>query len=86
MGTLLVESLVMIVADRRNSPNTIVLKCSGGAFRVHLTGCLGKMEYWLCPTDPDLWLKEQTDWKGSCYYASILYYVDNLLVVHHNPR
>ena len=33
-----------------------------------------------------MWLKEQTDWKGNRYYAYILCYVDDLLVVHHNPR
>ncbi|KAL7478952.1 hypothetical protein ACHAW6_004705 [Cyclotella cf. meneghiniana] len=44
------------------------------------------MGYHWCPADPDLWLKEQTDWKGNRYYAYILCYVDNLLVVHQNPR
>ena len=40
----------------------------------------------LCPADHDLWLKKQTDWKGNCCYAFILCYVENLIVVHHNPR
>ena len=44
------------------------------------------MGYRLCPTYPDLWLKEQIDWKDNRYYAYILCYVNNLLVVHHNPR
>jgi hypothetical protein len=43
------------------------------------------MGYVLCPADPDLWLKEQRDRKGRGYYSYILYYVDDFLVVHHNP-
>ena len=42
--------------------------------------------YRSCPADPDLWLKKQTYKKGNQYYAYILCYVDNLLVVHHNPK
>ena len=44
------------------------------------------MGYVSCPADPDLWLKEQTDRKGVWYYSYILCYVDDLLVVHHNPK
>ena len=44
------------------------------------------MGYRPCLADPDLWLKKQTDRKGNHYYAYILCYVDDLLVVHHNPR
>jgi hypothetical protein len=42
--------------------------------------------YVSCPTDPDLWLKEQTDRKGVQYCSYILCYIDDLLVVHHNPK
>ena len=44
------------------------------------------MGYRPCLADPDLWLKKQTDRKGNHYYAYILCYVDDLLVVHHNPK
>ena len=44
------------------------------------------MGYVSCPANPDLWLKEQTDRKGRRYYSYILCYVDNLLVVHDNPK
>ncbi len=37
------------------------LKSSGAAFRVHLARCLLEVGYRLCPADPDLWLKEQTN-------------------------
>jgi hypothetical protein len=40
------------------------LKLSSTAFRVHLAGCMQEMGYVLCPADPDLWLKEQTERKG----------------------
>ncbi|KAL7484896.1 hypothetical protein ACHAW6_010507 [Cyclotella cf. meneghiniana] len=62
------------------------LKSSGAAFKVHLVGCLHEMGYRLCPADPDLWLKEQPDRNGNHYYAHIFCYVEDLLVVHHNPR
>ncbi|KAL7504486.1 LOW QUALITY PROTEIN: hypothetical protein ACHAXN_002117 [Cyclotella atomus] len=42
------------------------------------------MGFRACKADPDLWLKEQTDKKGKRAY--ILYYVDDLLVIHHNPK
>jgi hypothetical protein len=44
------------------------------------------MGHMSCPADPYLWLKEQTDRKGRKYYSYILCYVDNLLVVHHDPK
>jgi hypothetical protein len=33
-----------------------------------------------------MWLKEQTDRKGVRNYSYILCYVDDLLVVHHDPK
>eukprot|EP00804_Cyclotella_cryptica_P021922 CCRYP_000873-RA/>CCRYP_000873-RA protein AED:0.30 eAED:0.30 QI:0/0/0/1/0/0/2/0/372 len=44
------------------------------------------MGYASCPADPDLWLKEQTHRKGRKHYSYILCYVDDLLVVYHNPK
>ena len=44
------------------------------------------MGYRFCPTDPDLWLKEQMDRKGRQYYSYILCYVNDLLVTHCNPK
>jgi hypothetical protein len=62
------------------------LKSSGTAFRAHLKSFMKEMGYRACKADPDLWLKEQTDKKGKCYYAYILCYVDDLLVIHHHPK
>ena len=36
--------------------------------------------------DPDLWIKRQTKPNGEEYYSYILAYVDDLLVIHHNPK
>eukprot|EP00804_Cyclotella_cryptica_P026575 CCRYP_014011-RA/>CCRYP_014011-RA protein AED:0.14 eAED:0.14 QI:0/0/0/1/0/0.25/4/0/793 len=62
------------------------LKSSGAVFGAHLAGCMRESGYVSCPADPDLWLKEQTDRKGSRYYSYILCHVDDLLVVQHNPK
>jgi hypothetical protein len=62
------------------------LKSSGAALRAHLERCMSEMGYRSCPADPDLWLKERTDKKGRQYYSYILCYVDDLSVVHHNPK
>ncbi len=35
--------------------------------------------------DPDLWLKATVQADGSTYYSYILCYVDDILVVHHDP-
>ncbi len=48
------------------------MKSIGAAFQAHLAMCLCKMGYRLYPAEPDLWLKEQTDWKCNRYYAYIL--------------
>eukprot|EP00804_Cyclotella_cryptica_P025701 CCRYP_002900-RA/>CCRYP_002900-RA protein AED:0.28 eAED:0.28 QI:0/0/0/1/1/1/2/0/294 len=62
------------------------LKSRGAAFRVHLTGYMSEMGYVSCTADADLWLKEQTDWKGRKYYSYVLCYLDDVLVIHHNPK
>ncbi|KAL7478441.1 LOW QUALITY PROTEIN: hypothetical protein ACHAW6_004208 [Cyclotella cf. meneghiniana] len=62
------------------------LTSSGAAFSKHLGVCLHKMGYYSCLADAVLWLREQTDQNGIHYYANVLCYVDDLLVVYHNPR
>ncbi|KAL7475040.1 LOW QUALITY PROTEIN: hypothetical protein ACHAW6_000976 [Cyclotella cf. meneghiniana] len=84
-GPLLGKSLAWITAES-GARALYGLKLSGAAFRVHLAGCMHKMGYCSCPVDPDLWLKKQTDKKGRQYYSYILCYVNDLLVVHHNPQ
>ncbi|KAL7479599.1 hypothetical protein ACHAW6_005326 [Cyclotella cf. meneghiniana] len=74
------------LAARKSGPLLEISLSSSAAFRAHLAVCLHKMGYNPCPANPDPWLKEQTDQKGNHYYAYILCYVDDLLVVHQNPR
>ena len=73
------------------------LKSSGAAFRAHLVKFMADMGYKPCKADPDLWMKPMTkpqekdrNWKvrnkDMRYYAYILCYVDDLLVIHHNPK
>jgi hypothetical protein len=58
------------------------LKSSGAAFRKHLGECMSGLGYKPCLADPDLWLKPQSREDGTGYYAYILCYVDDVLVVH----
>jgi hypothetical protein len=45
-----------------------------------------QMGYTSCKADPDLWLKAVTRSEDNVrYYAYILYYVDNILCIHHDP-
>lgn len=65
------------------------LKSSGAAFRAHLGKFMADMGYKPCKADPDLWMKPQTKKKANKeerYYAYILCYVDDLLVIHHDPK
>ena len=61
------------------------LKSAGAAFRAHLAQCMRDMGYTSCRADPDLWYKPMTrphdDYQ---YYAYILCYVDDILVIHHD--
>jgi hypothetical protein len=44
------------------------------------------MGYTSCKADPDLWYKAETNpVDNSWYYAYILCYVDDILVMHHDP-
>ena len=60
------------------------LKSSGAAFRAHLADCMRHMGYKSCMADPDLWMKEEVDKDGDKYYAYVLCYVDDVLVIHHD--
>ena len=40
--------------------------------------------YKSCPSDHDLWYKAEFELDGDKYYAYILCYVDDILVVHHD--
>ena len=61
------------------------LRSSGAAFRNHLADCMQHLGFKPCLADPDLWMKpEVRPDDGTEYYAYVLLYVDDALVVHHD--
>jgi hypothetical protein len=62
------------------------LKSSALQFRNHLAETLGnKLGYKSSLADPDLWYKPMTDPSGFKYYAYILVYVDDILILNKDP-
>lgn len=63
------------------------LKSSALQFRNHLASTLGnKLGFKSCLADPDLWYKACIDSNGNEYYAYILVYVDDLLIIDKEPQ
>jgi Reverse transcriptase (RNA-dependent DNA polymerase) len=62
------------------------LKSSGAAYRAHLAGTLMEMGYIPCKADPDVWLRPAKKPDGTEYYEYLLTYVDDCLVVSHDPK
>lgn len=60
------------------------LKSSGAAFRNHLAACMRALGYTSCPADPDVWMRPEVRDDGFLYYAYVLLYVDDALVINHN--
>ena len=60
------------------------LKSAGASFRNHLADCMRHMGFVPCLADPDLWMlaTEKTD--GTKYWAYVLLYVDDVMVIHHD--
>ncbi len=62
------------------------LKSAGEAFQAHLASFMHQMAYTSCKADPDLWLKAVTRPEDNLqHYAYILFYVDDILCIHHDP-
>ena len=61
------------------------LKSAGAAFRKHLADCMRTLGYQSCLADHDLWYKPVQKADGTEYYSYILCYVDDILVIHHDP-
>ena len=60
-------------------------KSAGAAFRSPLARCMESLGYQSCKDDPDLWFKSEVRPEdGVNYYSYILYYVDDILCIHHN--
>jgi hypothetical protein len=60
------------------------LKSAGASFRNHLADCMRHLGFTPCLADPDLWLKAAEKPDGSAYYAYVLLYVDDVMVIHHD--
>ncbi len=61
------------------------LKSSGAAFRAKLAGVLHDMNFRPSYADPDVWLRAATKPNGFEYYEMVLCYVDDVMVVSHEP-
>ena len=62
------------------------LKSAGAALRSYLCICMKGLGYTPCIADPDLWYKAEVRYVDSFeYYSYILCYVDDILVIHHEP-
>lgn len=63
------------------------LKSSALQFCNHLAATLGnKLGFQCCLADPHLWYKACIDSNGNEYYAYILVYVDDLLIIDKEPK
>jgi hypothetical protein len=62
------------------------LKSSGAAYRAHFAITLTEMGFKSCKADPDIWMKPASKVNGFEYYEYILTYVDDCLVVSHEPK
>ena len=63
------------------------LKSSALMWRNHLADTLGNfMGFKSSLADPDVWLKAETSTTGFKYYAYILVYVDDILIIDKDPR
>jgi Reverse transcriptase (RNA-dependent DNA polymerase) len=62
------------------------LKSSGAAYRAYFARTLMEMGYTPCKADPDVWLRPAKKPDGTEYYEYLLTYVDDCLVVSHDPK
>ena len=61
------------------------LNLAGSALRSHLGICMESVGYMSCKINPDLWLKPEIRQEDGVYcYFHLLYYVDDILCIHHN--
>jgi len=62
------------------------LKSSGARWRDHMAASLREAGFDSCKADPDVWMKASVKPNGEHYWAYVLCYVDDILVVSHNPK
>jgi hypothetical protein len=61
------------------------LKSSGAAWHAQLSSTLHDMNFTPSLADPDVWLHPSSKPNGEEYYEYILVYVDDILIVSHDP-
>ena len=61
------------------------LKTSAKAWSEFFGKLLKEMGYTSCVTDPDIWMKPETNNGGYRYWSYMLVYVDDCLFVYHAP-
>jgi len=62
------------------------LKSSGAAWRAHFAQVLHDLGYIPSLADPDVWLRAESKDTGFKYYAYVLVYVDDILVISGKPQ
>ena len=62
------------------------LKAAGADFTHHLADCMFHMKWKRCWADLDLWYREAITPDKYKYYCYVLIYVDDLMVIHHEPK
>ena len=78
--------------DKVGQPALIVralygLKSVAARWRVHIAATLRDMGFKMCQADPDVWLRANTrPSDGFQYYEYVLVYIDDLLIVSHDPK
>ena len=62
------------------------LKSSAKAWRNFFAKSLDDLGYKSCPANPDVYMKPEAKADGSTYYSYLLVYVDDCLLIHHDPK
>ena len=62
------------------------LRSSGARWRDHLASTIRTMGFSACLADADVWLRRNVKPGGQEYYEYLLVYVDDILVVSHDPQ
>ena len=62
------------------------LKSSGARWRDHMASTLNEAGYSSCLADPDVWMKPKVKPCGFKYWEYVLVYVDDILVISHEPQ
>ena len=62
------------------------LKSSGAAWRALFASTLVDQGYKSTKADPDVWIRAQVKPNGFLYYEMVLVYVDDIMVLSHDPK